>query len=71
VDNSLATLKALFPERLHKQLFLVGGMVRDILLGVPCQDFDLAAAVAPSSQLHAFVEVTCGQLPCHIESSLP
>jgi tRNA nucleotidyltransferase (CCA-adding enzyme) len=48
VDNSLATLKALFPERLHKQLFLVGGMVRDILLGVPCQDFDLAAAVAPS-----------------------
>jgi tRNA nucleotidyltransferase (CCA-adding enzyme) len=48
VDNSLATLKALFPERLHKQLFLVGGMVRDILLCVPCQDFDLAAAVAPS-----------------------
>jgi tRNA nucleotidyltransferase (CCA-adding enzyme) len=48
VDDALATLKGLFPERLHKRLFLVGGMVRDILLGVPYQDFDLAAAIAPA-----------------------
>jgi tRNA nucleotidyltransferase (CCA-adding enzyme) len=47
MDNIIAKLKNLFPEPLHGRLFLVGGMVRDILLGVPCQDIDLAAAIPP------------------------
>jgi tRNA nucleotidyltransferase (CCA-adding enzyme) len=44
----VARLKKLFPERLHSRLVMVGGMVRDILLGVQCQDVDLAAAISPS-----------------------
>lgn len=44
----IARLKIFFPEPLHSRLFLVGGMVRDILLGVDCQDVDLALAVSPS-----------------------
>ena len=47
MDNIIAKLKALFPEPLHCRIFLVGGMVRDILLGVECQDIDLAAAIPP------------------------
>ena len=39
-------LKRFFPERLHASIFMVGGMVRDILLGVDCQDVDLAASVS-------------------------
>lgn len=45
MNHVIAKLKKLFPEPLHDRLFLVGGMVRDILLGVDCQDIDLAAAV--------------------------
>jgi len=48
VDHLILRLKKLFPEPLHSRIFLVGGMVRDILLGVECQDVDLAAAVSPS-----------------------
>ena len=47
MDNIIASLKRLFPEPLHCRIFLVGGMVRDILLGVECQDIDLAAAIPP------------------------
>ena len=47
MNDIIARLKSLFPEPLHPRLFLVGGMVRDILLGVACQDIDLAAAVPP------------------------
>ena len=47
MDSIIARLKSLFPEPLHGRLFLVGGMVRDILLGVKCQDIDLAAAIPP------------------------
>lgn len=52
MDSVILKLKEFFPERLHPSLFLVGGMVRDILLGVACQDVDLAAAV-PAADLHA------------------
>jgi tRNA nucleotidyltransferase (CCA-adding enzyme) len=52
MDQIIAKLKDLFPEPLHSRLFLVGGMVRDILLGVPCQDVDLAAAI-PKQDLSA------------------
>ena len=47
MDTIIARLKRLFPEPLQGRVFLVGGMVRDILLGVECQDIDLAAAVSP------------------------
>src|SRR5690242_17981751 len=38
-------LKAFFPAHLHPNIFMVGGMVRDLLLGVESQDIDLAGAV--------------------------
>ena len=47
MDTIIARLRNLFPEPLHCRLFLVGGMVRDLLLGVPCNDIDLAAAIPP------------------------
>jgi tRNA nucleotidyltransferase (CCA-adding enzyme) len=47
MDELIRKLKSLFPERLHSRIFLVGGMVRDLLLGVECQDVDLAAALPP------------------------
>jgi len=47
MNDIIARLKSLFPEPLHDRIFLVGGMVRDILLGVQCQDIDLAAALPP------------------------
>ncbi|MBU5612905.1 HD domain-containing protein [Geomonas azotofigens] len=50
MDQLIAALKGFFPEHLHPSIFMVGGMVRDVLLGVECQDVDLAAAV-PVSEL--------------------
>jgi len=38
-------VKALFPPHLHSRIFMTGGMVRDLLLGVESQDVDLAGAV--------------------------
>ncbi|GFO67838.1 multifunctional CCA protein [Geomonas limicola] len=52
MDAIIHQLKTLFPPHLHSHLFLVGGMVRDILLGIPCQDVDLTAAV-PAEELTA------------------
>lgn len=43
----LTFLKNLFPPRLHDQVVLVGGSVRDMLLGRASQDIDLIAAVSP------------------------
>lgn len=48
MDRIIAKLKALFPERLHGRLLLVGGMVRDVLLGVDCQDVDLVTVASPA-----------------------
>jgi tRNA nucleotidyltransferase (CCA-adding enzyme) len=39
-------LKGLFPATCHSRVFLVGGIVRDFLLGVESQDIDLAAALS-------------------------
>lgn len=38
-------LKGIFPEDAHQRIFLVGGAVRDILLGKEHTDIDLAAAL--------------------------
>ena len=48
MDELTARLKQFFPAALHSRLFLVGGMVRDILTGVKCHDIDLAGAISPS-----------------------
>ncbi|WP_026842073.1 HD domain-containing protein [Citrifermentans bremense] len=45
MDALILRLKKFFPASLHSRIFLTGGMVRDFLLGVACQDIDLAAAV--------------------------
>jgi len=39
-------LKQLFPEACHQRIFLVGGVVRDLLLGRKNQDIDLVAALS-------------------------
>ena len=39
-------LKGLFPETCHNRIFLVGGSVRDLLLGRDNNDTDLAAALS-------------------------
>ncbi len=45
-----ASLLSLFPSALHDRLFLVGGTVRDLLLGRTPKDLDLVAAL-PAEQL--------------------
>ena len=40
----LATIRQIFPSEMHTQLWLVGGTVRDLLLGTPVQDADLICA---------------------------
>lgn len=39
--DAIASIRLLFPEVLHNRLFLVGGSVRDQLIGQPIQDVDL------------------------------
>jgi len=45
MTNILDHLKAIFPENAHRRVFLVGGAVRDLLLGREHTDIDLAAAL--------------------------
>ena len=42
----LSFLKSLFPPPLHDRIFLVGGTVRDLLLGIESQDIDLVAPLS-------------------------
>ena len=51
MDSTLGFLKSFFPERLHTQIFLAGGAVRDMLLGLGSTDIDLAAALSPDEFL--------------------
>ena len=48
--NSLALLRPLFPPELHDRIFLVGGAVRDLLLGKGSVDLDLVVAL-PEGEL--------------------
>ena len=43
--NALALLRPLFPPELHPRIFLVGGAVRDLLLGQGSVDLDLVVAL--------------------------
>ncbi len=45
MNNILNHLKGVFPETAHKRIFLVGGAVRDLLMGVENTDLDLVAAL--------------------------
>lgn len=47
MNDTIDALKLLFPAHLHQRIFLVGGAVRDLLLGRPITDIDLAAALIP------------------------
>ena len=52
LDNcaALANLRPLFPPELHQRIFLVGGAVRDLLLGKESVDLDLVVAL-PEGEL--------------------
>lgn len=43
----ISQVKSIFPESCWPNLWLVGGTVRDLLLGQPVQDIDLVAALSP------------------------
>jgi tRNA nucleotidyltransferase (CCA-adding enzyme) len=45
MNDILNRLKGIFPEDTHQRIFLVGGAVRDLLLGFEHTDIDLAAAL--------------------------
>lgn len=46
MNGILGFIKELFPASCHKRIVLVGGTVRDMLLGEPCSDIDLVAALS-------------------------
>jgi tRNA nucleotidyltransferase (CCA-adding enzyme) len=50
VSPALALLRPLFPAELHGRIFLVGGAVRDLLLGKESADLDLVVAL-PEAEL--------------------
>ena len=45
MKNIIERLKGIFPEAAHPRIFLVGGAVRDLLLGQESTDIDLAASL--------------------------
>lgn len=49
-EPALSTLRPLFPPELHDRIFLVGGAVRDLLLGKESADLDLVVAL-PEQEL--------------------
>ncbi len=54
-----AQLKQLFPKQFHERIFLVGGSVRDHLLGKQANDIDLAAALSDEELSHSsFVKIS-------------
>jgi len=47
-DQLISCLKEIFPARFHSRIFLVGGSVRDLLIGRSGADLDLATALSPA-----------------------
>lgn len=45
MSDTIALIRTLFPPACHRRVFLVGGSVRDQLLGRPGRDIDLAASL--------------------------
>ena len=54
IPNELATVLAILPEL--EQAYLVGGCVRDALLGVPVKDYDIEVFGVSCEQLAAALE---------------
>nr|WP_173202217.1 HD domain-containing protein [Geobacter sp. SVR] len=52
MNSTIEIIRQVFPPHCHRLVFLVGGSVRDHLLGREIRDIDLAAALAPA-QLRA------------------
>lgn len=52
MNDSCMILQSIFPAACHDSLFLVGGTVRDLLLGRQGSDLDLVATSLPNGVLH-------------------
>jgi len=52
MNDSCLILQSIFPAACHDSLFLVGGTVRDLLLGRQGSDLDLVATSLPNVVLH-------------------
>lgn len=65
-DNAtIAFLKGQLPESCHERIFLVGGSVRDLLLGHEGRDIDLVAALSAEEL------IVCGLRPVEGKSTAP
>ena len=63
MNPNLSFLKNLFPSSCHDRLFIVGGTVRDMMLGKESQDIDLVAALSHDDLISLgfrLVEATSG-----------
>ncbi|HEY3489724.1 MAG TPA: HD domain-containing protein [Candidatus Deferrimicrobiaceae bacterium] len=47
MEGPIEFARSLFPPRMHDRIFLVGGVVRDRVLGLEGEDLDLLAAIPP------------------------
>ena len=63
MNPEIAFLKSLFPDSCHCRIVMVGGTVRDIILGRECNDLDLVASLTGDELLSLgfrLVEVSSG-----------
>jgi tRNA nucleotidyltransferase/poly(A) polymerase len=51
MNPEITFLKNMFPASFHSRIVMVGGTVRDMILGKGCKDFDLVAALT-DDELH-------------------
>ena len=61
MNDILYHLKGIFPESTHQRIFLVGGVVRDLLLGLEHTDIDLSAALTPAEYAASGFHLVQGQ----------
>lgn len=61
VNDLFYLLQCLFPHGYHDQIFLVGGSVRDSLLGLPARDLDLLAVIPEKMLKQQGFRLVCGK----------
>lgn len=61
VRGLLQLVQPLFPQQLHHQVYLVGGCVRDSLIGTAGQDLDLVTALPPEALKQLGFRLVCGR----------
>jgi tRNA nucleotidyltransferase (CCA-adding enzyme) len=61
MKDTITTLKNLFPQVCHARIFLVGGSVRDSLLGREHKDIDLAAALTEAELVSCGFRLVAGR----------